>query len=89
MIATSSFAIKKSWRGKTMAGAKINEFLHLKNNLYDLWSRMESHNGITSNEDLSEYVDMLMSMSRYYEKMGSEYKRRVELNKKLDEDKKI
>jgi len=27
-----------------------------------------------------------MSMSRYYEKMGSEYKRRVELNKKLDMD---
>lgn len=63
---------------------KINEFLHLKDNLHDLWSRMESHNGITTDEDLAMYVDMLMAMSRYYEKMGSEYTQRVNLNKRLD-----
>lgn len=65
----------------------MNEFLHLKNNLYDLWSRMESHNGVTKDEDLSQYVDMLVSMSRYYEKMGTDYKRREKLNKELDNDK--
>ena len=68
--------------------AKRNEFLHLKNNLHDLWSRMESHNGITTDEDLAMYVDMVMSMSRYYEKMGSDYKRRVKLNKQFDLSKK-
>ena len=62
----------------------MNEFLHLKNNLYDLWSRMESHNGVVKDEDLSQYVDMLVSMSRYYEKMGTDYKRREKLNKELD-----
>ena len=65
----------------------MNEFLHLKNNLYDLWSRMESHNGVVNDEDLSQYVDMLVSMSRYYEKMGTDYKRREKLNKELDDDK--
>ena len=65
----------------------MNEFIHLKNNLYDLWSRMESYNGVIKDEDLSQYVDMLVSMSRYYEKMGADYKRREKLNKELDNDK--
>ena len=62
---------------------KMNEFIHLKNNLYDLWSRMESYNGVIKDEDLSKYVDMLLSMSRYYEKMGTDYKRRVKLNEEF------
>ena len=61
----------------------MNEFIHLKNNLYDLWSRMESYNGVIKDEDLSQYVDMLVSMSRYYEKMGTDYKRRVKLNEEF------
>ena len=61
----------------------MNEFIHLKNNLYDLWSRMESYNGVIKDEDLSQYVDMLLSMSRYYEKMGTDYKRRVKLNEEF------
>ena len=48
---------------------------------------MESHNGVVKDEDLSQYVDMLVSMARYYEKMGTDYKRREKLNKELDNDK--
>ena len=58
----------------------MNEFEHLKNSLYDLWSQMES-NKIT----LEYSVDALCSMARYYEKMGTDYKRRVKLNESFND----
>ncbi len=58
----------------------MNEFEHLKNSLYDLWSQMES-NKIT----LEYSVDALCSMARYYEKMGTDYKRRVKLNEEFND----
>jgi len=58
----------------------MNEFEHLKNSLYDLWSQMES-NKIT----LEYSVDALCSMARYYEKMGTDYKRRVKLNERFND----
>ena len=58
----------------------MNDFEHLKNSLYDLWSQMES-NKIT----LEYSVDALCSMARYYEKMGTDYKRRVKLNERFND----
>ena len=58
----------------------MNDFEHLKNSLYDLWSQMES-NKIT----LEYSVDALCSMARYYEKMGTDYKRRVKLNESFND----
>tara|TARA_Y100000401_G_scaffold4361_1_gene3047 strand:+ start:482 stop:664 length:183 start_codon:yes stop_codon:yes gene_type:complete len=60
----------------------MDEFKHLKDNLYDLWSQMER-----DKINLEYSVDALCSMARYYEKMGSDYKRREKLNKELDNDK--
>ena len=60
----------------------MNEFEHLKDNLYDLWSQMER-----DKINLEYSVDVLCSMARYYEKMGADYKRRVKLNEELDDDK--
>ena len=51
----------------------MSEFEQLKDNLYDLWSQMESDK-IT----LEYSVDALCSMARYYEKMGGDYKRSKE-----------
>ena len=59
----------------------MNEFEDLKDNLYDLWSQMES-----DKIDLEYSVDALCSIARYYEKMGADYKRRQKLNKELDND---
>tara|TARA_Y100000992_G_C21134887_1_gene428385 strand:- start:511 stop:705 length:195 start_codon:yes stop_codon:yes gene_type:complete len=61
-----------------MRSFKMNEFEHLKDNLYDLWSQMES-----DKIDLEYSVDALCSLARYYEKMGGDYKRREKLNKEF------
>ena len=36
--------------------------------------------------DLEISVDALCSITRYFEKMGGDYKRRVKLNEELDDD---
>ena len=59
----------------------MTEFEQLKDNLYDLWSQMESEK-----IDLEYSADALCSMARYYEKMGAEYKRRVKLNKEFSNE---
>ena len=35
---------------------------------------------------MEEAVDVLLAMARVYEKMGTDYKRRVKLNKELDNE---
>ncbi len=37
--------------------------------------------------DLETSVDALCSITRYFEKMGGDYKRREKINKELDDDK--
>ena len=61
----------------------MNDFEFLKTSLRSLIDKMENDNYY----DLETSVDALCSLARYYEKMGSDYKRREKLNKELDNDK--
>ena len=59
----------------------MNDFEFLKTSLRSLIDKMEHDRYYT----LEVSVDALCSIARYYEKMGSDYKSRQKLNKKLDE----
>ena len=61
----------------------MNEFEHLKLSLEKLLHKMNTDKYY----DLEISVDALCSITRYFEKMGSDYKRREKLNKELDDDK--
>ena len=61
----------------------MNDFEFLKTSLRSLIDKMEND----SYYDLETSVDALCSITRYFEKMGGDYKRREKLNKELDDDK--
>ena len=61
----------------------MNEFEHLKLSLEKLLHKMKTDKYY----DLEISVDALCSITRYFEKMGSDYKRSEKLNKELDDDK--
>ena len=61
----------------------MTEFEHLKMSIKKLVQKMESD----KHYNLETSVDALCSITRYFEKMGGEYKRREKLNKELDNDK--
>ena len=57
----------------------MNEFEHLKLSLEKLLHKMNNDKYY----DLEISVDALCSITRYFEKMGSDYKRREKLNKEF------
>ena len=59
----------------------MNEFEHLKLSLEKLLHKMNTDKYY----DLEISVDALCSITRYFEKMGADYKRRVKLNKEFKE----
>jgi len=59
----------------------MSDLEFLKTSLRSLIDKMENDEYY----NLEVSVDALCSIARYYEKMGSDYKSRQKLNKKLDE----
>ena len=57
----------------------MNEFEHLKLSLEKLLHKMNNDKYY----DLETSVDALCSITRYFEKMGGDYKRRVKLNEEF------
>ena len=61
----------------------MSEFEHLKLSLERLLHQMNNDKYY----DLETSVDALCSITRYFEKMGGDYKRREKLNKEFKNDK--
>tara|TARA_R100001510_G_C7649262_1_gene206663 strand:+ start:134 stop:340 length:207 start_codon:yes stop_codon:yes gene_type:complete len=59
-----------------------NDFEHLKLSLERLLHQMNNDKYY----DLETSVDALCSITRYFYKMGGDYKRRVKLNKEFDNE---